>query len=107
MEENPVGRKPVTYPWDHDLVDGEYQCVYCGRLMDDIKAIRRVQEGGQTLHACMLCAAVLNIAKPETLTGRQNHIRNTLVIRTTDEANAAVYVDRYGRQVVRKRKAYR
>lgn len=50
---------------------GEYQCIYCGRFMDDRRATRRTEEEGWIVYACVACDTMKPLMRAKTLKGRQ------------------------------------
>lgn len=50
---------------------GEYQCIYCGRFMDDRRATRRTEEDGWVVYACVACDTIKPLMRAKTLKGRQ------------------------------------
>lgn len=56
----------------------EYTCIYCGRFMDDVKAVHVVRDlpYSERLYSCKLCRVLVeNMIRAKTLYGRQDSIR--------------------------------
>lgn len=56
----------------------EYTCIYCGRFMDDAKAVHVVKDlpYSQRLYSCKVCKILVeNLIRAKTLYGRQDAIR--------------------------------
>lgn len=95
----------VVYPWSVELADKEFQCVYCGRFMDDPKAVRRVRENGLWLHACVACGLILSVSRLATLESKQDRVQDLLKIEHSPSPESfRCYVNRQGVGVMKRRK---
>lgn len=58
-----------------------YQCYYCGRFMDDLKAVRRIRDlpYRQPIRSCIVCDIMVNnLVRSTTLEGRQRSMQKIL-----------------------------
>lgn len=54
---------------------GSWTCIICGRKMKDRRAVRRVEENGETYDACVACWQGSKLSKARTIVGKQEWAR--------------------------------
>lgn len=84
---------------------GEWQCIYCGRFMDDRRAIRRVNEDGWDVYACVACHRVMPMSRSKRLKGRQKYAIQFFNLRSVPQfPGYAWYVGQDGLPALKPRK---